>query len=373
MEYIIHLTNRCNLRCKYCYQNKKDKEIDFENIKSLIDYEISKNSKNAIINFYGGEPLIARKTIYDTIKYIKSKKTKTKFYYSMTTNGTLWDDEFISFVKKNNFISIAYSIDGNRYTQDLNRVTADGKSTFDIVETNARKILSKLKNMQVMAMVVITKNNLKYLGENTEYLFNLGFRKINFLFDYFQNWEEKDLYDIKEKFRDVTRVYEKWLLDEKDVEIVVIDEKIKSHIDGKYDCGANCKMGMYAINVSTNGNFYPCMQLVDIEEFKIGDCKTGIDYDTRARLLKNSKKEIGNCRNCTYRNRCNHTCECKNYILSNDINNVSPLVCETEKIFIETSDEMAERLYNKKSKMFIQKFYNKDYNFFSEFYRKFKR
>ena len=38
MNYIIHLTQRCNLRCKYCYENKKEKEINFENIQQLIDF-----------------------------------------------------------------------------------------------------------------------------------------------------------------------------------------------------------------------------------------------------------------------------------------------------------------------------------------------
>lgn len=33
MEYVIHLTEKCNLNCKYCYGNKTDKDISFYNIK----------------------------------------------------------------------------------------------------------------------------------------------------------------------------------------------------------------------------------------------------------------------------------------------------------------------------------------------------
>ena len=72
MEYIIHLTNQCNLRCKYCYQTKKDKDISFENIKRLIDYEVSRKEKYSIINFFGGEPLIRKNVIKDTIEYMKN-------------------------------------------------------------------------------------------------------------------------------------------------------------------------------------------------------------------------------------------------------------------------------------------------------------
>ena len=79
-------------------------------------------------------------------------------------------------------------------------------------------------------------------------------------------------------------------------------------------------------------------------------------------LIKNSKKENKICKNCAIRKRCKHTCACKNYILTNDINELSPVVCETERITIEVSDRMAEKLYKQISKMFMQRYYNKDYN-----------
>ena len=111
MEYIIHLTEKCNLNCTYCYENKKNKEISFESIKDLIDYEISRKQAYSIIVFYGGEPLLKKNMIKDTIEYINTKKSKTNFYYGITTNGTLLDEEFIKYMKNNKFIYVAYSID----------------------------------------------------------------------------------------------------------------------------------------------------------------------------------------------------------------------------------------------------------------------
>lgn len=76
MNYIIHLTDNCNLNCKYCYENKKNSEIDFEYIKDIIDYEIKQKNKFAGLAFYGGEPLLKKELIYKTIEYINSKKVK---------------------------------------------------------------------------------------------------------------------------------------------------------------------------------------------------------------------------------------------------------------------------------------------------------
>jgi len=126
MNYIIHLTEACNLRCKYCYENnyynKINKEISFENIKLIIDREANKDKGICNIVFYGGEPLLKKDLIYKTVEHAKSKKTRTKFYFSMTTNGVLLDKDCIRYLKNNDFISISYSIDGDEITHNENRI-----------------------------------------------------------------------------------------------------------------------------------------------------------------------------------------------------------------------------------------------------------
>ena len=124
---------------------------------------------------------------------------------------------------------------------------------------------------------------------------------------------------------------------------------------------------MKNIKVGTDGNFYPCSQFVYNKDFIIGNCKKGIDIEARNNLLKKSKKENEICKSCAIRKRCKHLCSCKNYFLTKDINELSPFLCETEKIFVEVADKMAEKLYREKSKMFMQRFYNKDYNLLKQF------
>lgn len=371
MEYIIHLTEKCNLNCKYCYEKKKNKDISFENIKNLVDYEMKRKEKYSIIIFYGGEPLLKKDIIKDTINYINSKKSETKFYYGITTNGTLLDDDFIKYMKENKFINIGYSIDGMKETQDLNRVTSDGKGVFDIVEKNAKKLLKTFDS--VVAMSVITKNNLEHLSENVEYLIEMGFKYINLLLDYSQDWQDDDLNEIRKQYNQIAQIYANKILQEHDVEIMLIDDKIRTYIEDGYNCNEDCRLGVKTINVGTDGNFYPCMQFVNDKKFIIGNCKNGIDLKVRENLIKASKKENKICKKCTIRKRCKHTCGCRNYILTNDINELSPIICETERIIIEVSDKMAEKLYKQNSKMFIQKYYNKDYNILKQIANKYEK
>lgn len=364
MNYIIHLTQRCNLRCKYCYENKNENEISFKSIQQLIDNEINEKRDYTVLIFYGGEPLLRKDLIYDTIDYIKSKKSKTTFYFGMTTNGTLLDEQFIEYIARNNFLNIAYSFDGSRETQNLNRVTLEGEGTFDIVENNAKKLLKSHKN--VVAMVVVTKNNINKLKDNIEYLIKVGFKKFNLLFDYLQDWQDEDLKVIKEQYSEVAEIYYNKILKEEDIDISLFDEKINTHIKEGYNCNEDCNLGVKSINVGTDGNFYPCMQFVGDEKYIIGNCEKGIDFSAREKLIARAGLENEICKECSINKRCKHTCACKNYLTTNDINGLSPIVCEFEKIIIEISDKMAEKLYKQNSKLFIQKYYNKNYNIFKQ-------
>lgn len=284
MEYIIHLTEKCNLNCTYCYENKRNKDILFKDIKDLIDYEISRKQKYSIIIFYGGEPLLQKNMIKNTIDYINSKESKTDFYYGITTNGTLLDNDFIQYMKENKFVNIAYSIDGMKETQDLNRKTIDGKGTFDVAQKNARMLLNSFD--EVVAMSVITRNNLSSLSQNVEYLIEMGFKYINLLFDYSQDWKDEDLDEIEKQYNKIAEIYADKILQECDVEIPLIDDKIRTYIKDKYNCNEDCKFGMKTINIGTDGNFYPCMQFVNNKNFIIGNCKDGIDIIARTNLIK---------------------------------------------------------------------------------------
>lgn len=364
MNYTLHLTQKCNLNCKYCYEKRGEKELSFENIKFLINGEIEKKSKDCIITFYGGEPLLKEDMIYKVVDYIKTIKCKTKFYFGITTNGTLIDDDLIDYMLSNNFLTIAYSFDGIQETQNLNRIFANGESTYKIVEENAKRLLKKYK--KAIAMMVVTKNNYINLANNIEHLWNIGFRRLNPLFNYLDEWQDEDLPLLKAQYEKVANFYYDRIMEEEDINVTVFEEKIKTHINEEYNCNEDCQMGVRNINVDADGNFYPCVQFVGNEDYIIGNCLDGVDFNARKRLVENSGIESEACKTCALKTRCKHTCACKNFLTTNEMNGLSPLTCEIERMMIEISDELASKLYNKHSKLFLQKYYNKNYNLIKE-------
>jgi len=104
----LTLTYRCQCKCVHCgialYKQKKEKELTYNEIISLID-EIKK-LRVSWIYFFGGEPLIVPE-LPRYIKYAKQKGLKVR----LDTNGLLLDENMVKKLKEVGVDTICVSID----------------------------------------------------------------------------------------------------------------------------------------------------------------------------------------------------------------------------------------------------------------------
>ena len=62
---VLNLTDRCNLNCTYCFAKKRNKTMSMATLKQSIHFAITeatkhtKEPKNILVTFFGGEPLLA--------------------------------------------------------------------------------------------------------------------------------------------------------------------------------------------------------------------------------------------------------------------------------------------------------------------------
>lgn len=90
--HIIHLnlTNKCNLKCIYCYADERSESktpLQFKDYINIID-SVNNINKNAEIVLTGGEPLLASYAV-DVAEYAK----KTGNQVHILSNGTLIDED----------------------------------------------------------------------------------------------------------------------------------------------------------------------------------------------------------------------------------------------------------------------------------------
>jgi len=163
----LHPTNKCNARCKFCWQitnNSQDNshELSDERLLSIIDEAYALGVKEWIISG-GGEPLVRHEVTMKILNKIK----KCRMWGQLTTNGTLFNKEDIENLVDIGWDQVQFSIDGpNPKIHDYLR----GKKGIFEKATRNFKLLSEYKKQK--------KSSLPFLGVNT-ILNRLNYNKLD--------------------------------------------------------------------------------------------------------------------------------------------------------------------------------------------------
>lgn len=210
-NFVISITENCNLRCTYCCYSGKYKNNRIHGTKSMsaddIDaiYEFIKRtvkSKDLKIAFYGGEPL----TNLPLLKYAIEKASVFFQGYnlsvSISTNGVLLTPCTIDwFIKRN--VRIDISIDGHKQIHDRQRINVTGNGSFDYVYKALSYIKQQhpqyLKENVLLLMTLTSLSDLETIARHwakDEILCNLVPTKISSLAPNFKVGVTECYYDL---------------------------------------------------------------------------------------------------------------------------------------------------------------------------------
>lgn len=362
MHVTLHLTTGCNLNCRYCYSPPKGhNDMSEDTAFKTIDFIAENYPLNTGIIFFGGEPLMKKELIKNTIAYSKTKSGY--FHYKVTTNGILLDTDFLEYANKEG-LQVSISIDGNEKAHNTFRKYPNGNGTFDVLNEK----IDMLLHFQPYAKVLMTVSpeTLIHYADSVEYLLARGFKYLIVSLDFSsKNWNDQYLKELKRQYERISKIYETHILNEKKFYFSPFEMKLASHIrQNNFEC-YQCHFAKKQLSVAFDGQIYPCVQFVkdgvSNKEYAIGSVEEGIKTDLQNRLYNESKTQAQTCSDCDYNSRCNNKCSCLSWQLTGTINQISPVVCESERILIPIVDKLGERLFAKKSSMFIQKHYNAVY------------
>jgi uncharacterized protein len=360
----LHLTARCNLRCRYCYAAPHaGGDMTFETAKAAVALAIKAArapGQSLGIIFFGGEPLLKRDLIVETVRHCRRLEAETgrSFHFKITTNGLLLDEAFLTGPDTAE-VFVALSHDGVEAAHDANRVDAAGQGTADRLDPVVDLLLRHKPYAPVM--MVVTPETVAHYAESVEFLFARGFRYLICSLNYGAQWSKSHLAELRRQYARLADWYCRETMKEEKFYFSPFEVKIASHIyDGA--CKAErCELGQRQISVAPNGRLYPCVQFVGNggdPTYAIGHVDTGVDEAARQRLYALNGQEKAECAACAVRERCNHFCGCLNRQATGRIDRVSPILCAHERIVLPIADRLAARLFKRKSPLFIQKHYN---------------
>ncbi|MFP4117180.1 MAG: radical SAM/SPASM domain-containing protein [Candidatus Aenigmatarchaeota archaeon] len=164
----INPTDLCNLSCKSCWQRSEEfgdfdgsYELTDKKLREVVDQGIEMGIDKFRITG-GGEPFMRKDIVLELMERIKNAgKVGT-----ITTNGTLLDEEDLDLIMDINWDIITFSIDGpNKETNDRLR----GEGSFSAIKSSLQYLMkSEREGPEVKFNTVISKKNYDKLIEIIE-------------------------------------------------------------------------------------------------------------------------------------------------------------------------------------------------------------
>ena len=359
MNLTLHMTNTCNLNCKYCFVPHGKTSMTFDIAMRAIRIAM-KDKKPTGILFYGGEPLLERELIYRIVEKTQKIKKETGhiFHYKMTTNGTLLDEDFLKMAKKVN-LTIGMSHDG--LAQDDNRLFFDGSGSFDLLEDKIALLLEY--QPYAVGLSVVDPSTVHKAAETVEFLYKKGFKYITvgMNYDRIAPWDNVKMLILMDEYRKMAKMYHDWVEREEKIYLSTFDMKILSHLKGEDYNADRRASSKNQISVGPDGKFYPGSKYLDKPDFEIGDVFIGLDDVRREEIYEMGTEPLDACKKCAILTRCHYVYDSIRLVDGEVATDISPVQCAHERLVTPIVDEVAEVLYKADHALFLHKHYNELY------------
>lgn len=352
----LNVTQKCNLACKYCFVKQQPLEMTYETAKDAVNF-YAKNALDELatpsVTFFGGEPMLRYEDIVKPIiEYVR--ETYGEYTLSMTTNGTLLDEDKLRFFKDNG-VEILLSIDGDKPTQDLLRTKHDGSGSFDDIPIDL--YLKYYPHGTFRA--TLDPRNVREMYANYLFAEEKGYKSVTMIPNVFEEWSAED-YEAMERGVEkiIDHIAEANASGKPYAEFSEVQKRKKDFL-GKIDkrgkvrdlpaCGT-CGLGASVYgSIGASGDVYSCQEMTENAEcagFKIGNIYTGIDDDKRIELSKRfhvnnvKSSEDGRCDRCTVKHLCTGACTINNYFKTGNLETIPEAYCRWYEIVCNANERM---------------------------------
>ncbi len=250
--------------------------------------------KDAIVAFYGGEPLLNPGFIEEIMKRVPARR------FLIQTNGILIENLKPELWRKMD--TVLLSIDGRKEVTDFYR----GKGVYDKVLKAAARLRAFGFNGDLIARMVVSERSNIYL--DVIHLLGLGiFDHVHWQLDviWSDSWRNFDSWAKESYLPGISRLIALWLNELKKGRvpgIVPFQGVMKAMFQGRIS-SPPCGSGRDAFAISTDGRILACPIAVDVKWANLGDIWHERPEDLRDSIL------IGEpCVSCSFFQYCGGRC-----------------------------------------------------------------
>lgn len=338
---ILETSEKCNLRCRYCFENATNKGANMScetAVKAFEKFIALENCRALIcVEFNGGEALLNYEMICKAVPQILriAEDAGKKVKFTIQTNGTLLTAEMIAFFKEYNF-SIGLSLDGVGEFND-NRIYSDGRSSFNEVIQNIQLLKGSGIHYSTVS-VIHRENQYKSVKDLLDYTGCDQFRA-NLINTIGRGKDvSADTVDMKEIAIEYVAFCKQMLQDRQYYEANAMYYFLSLLLSHPFMCYKEpCGAGMNQLFVVPNGDIYLCQECCFIDKGCIGnvnlenlDIEKSIRTDRWFQTIQSRRTAlIEECKICPWKKFC-CSCPCGVYSETGNVSNKS-VFCEFYK------------------------------------------
>jgi len=315
----LNVSSSCNLSCSYCYAARgsfagaQPDPMSWEVARAAIDSLLGSADRSApvTVGFLGGEPFVNRHLIHRAVHYAtaEGKRLGLDVRFSVTTNGTLLEEDDVELLRENPF-AVTVSIDGGELVQNRQRPTLGGQGSYQLLCAGTRSLLANPGATLVAARATVTHSDFN-LRERLDAVLTLGFREAGFaplrsskggdaLRD--EDWPGYLSAMIEVAQPELERAYRGEGI--RLTNLAVALKQLYRGASSPYPCGAG---GGY-FSVAANGDWYACHRAIGAPAYRMGN-NAGLKSDRRMEFLTARHVHSQSaCRQCWARYLCSGGC-----------------------------------------------------------------
>lgn len=298
----------------------------------------SKKRHNLELDLFGGEPLMNWPVVEHVINYVRRREQETgkNIKLTLTTNGTLLNDENIKFLNDNR-VMLVLSLDGKKETHDRMRPFPNHTGSYDAAVRGFKKVIESRHGKNYYLRGTYTHYN-PHFCEDTLDMTKIG-KEISVEpvvgTDEPYVLTEEDLPVLYEEYDKLARAYLQKRHEGDPFDFF--------HFNVALDNGpcvakrlAGCGAGHEYFAITPEGDIYPCHQFVGREQYKLGTLDTGVvkpDLVQKFRHTHVMTKPA--CRECWARFFCSGGCHANADLINGDISIPYEYGCKLQKKRLE--------------------------------------
>lgn len=266
--YSVHLaiTNKCNLSCEYCYQERGEEQLSLTEIMSILAQVAQTGGRRIMIS--GGEPLLHGK-ILDIIAIARGYHLETY----LSSNGTQMSPGLASRLQQAGIDKLHISTDAAGQTNDSQ---LDGQALL-----NATRCVQILIDSGISPAInlIVSRQNLAYLDSRIEELASLRVTCFNLLrpkpscqIKWFESarLNRDHMYELQIKKMSIESAANVDFIDT-DCSLHALAYGLPAKTVAEH-YGNSCPAGRSLIHIDSKGDIYPCVHL-HYPQFRLGNIK----------------------------------------------------------------------------------------------------